>query len=251
MCDQPGELPVRDRRRVVIAQVGQDGPNSCAGASSCPGVASRRVIPAVPMTVPDVVDQGDLVGDIPHGPSVGLDDQLDAIDDPLARQHMLVIDAELIGQEGRREVIVGLADDVAQVRRCPVVPAVEGIVDEEGPIDPVIAAVAILDPGQDVVQAVEERGQLETVSRQSHVDAEYCPWNSRSPWPWSIGPRFRLAPAVVTPRPNRARRRRRAPCRPRPVPGRRSGRRGGRPGRRTRGGSRPARPRRSGPVRTR
>ena len=34
---------------------------------------------------------------------------------------------------------------------------IHGMVEKKGPIDPTIAAVAILDPSQDILEAVEQR----------------------------------------------------------------------------------------------
>ena len=119
------------------------------------------MIPAVPMIEAVGAEQGDLVGDVPHGQSIGLADELDAIHDPLAGEHILVVEAKLFGEEGRREIVVGLADQLVRFRARDTLPAIHGVVDEKGPVDPAIAALAILDPDQGVVQAVEKRRQLQ------------------------------------------------------------------------------------------
>src|SRR5262249_41496211 len=44
----------------------------------------------------------------------------------------------------------------------------EGVVDQEGPIDPAIAAVTILDPGEDVIDTVEKSGHLKPLLLELH-----------------------------------------------------------------------------------
>ena len=51
------------------------------------------------------------------------------------------------------------------------VAAIHGIVEQKRPVDPAIAAVAILDPDQDVFHAVEKLGQLQQIPVLSHDKA--------------------------------------------------------------------------------
>ena len=82
------------------------------------------------------IDEGDLVGHVPDRQPIGLADELDAVDDPVPGQHVLIVQAELIGQEGRREVVVGLPEDASRAGADPASMAPRVIADQERPVDP-------------------------------------------------------------------------------------------------------------------
>ena len=151
----PGELSIRDRPMIVIAHERQDRPKLRARGDRQPGRVQPSSDSRRADDQPVVVDQRDLVGDVPNRQSVGLADQLDPVDDLPSRQHILVVEAELIGEESRRQVVVGLTDDVPRVGTRPAAAVIERVVDEESPIDPLIPPGLILDPDLDVVHTVE------------------------------------------------------------------------------------------------
>ena len=103
------------------------------------------------------VHEGNLVRDVPEGRAIGLANQLNPVHDPLAGQHVLVIQPKLIGQEGRREIIVGLSENVCTTCACIARVVIHGIVDQKSPVYPAIASLAILDPGLHVFHEIEER----------------------------------------------------------------------------------------------
>ena len=100
----------------------------------------------------------DLVGDVPDGLPIGLADHFDPVHDPLAGEHLFVVQTKLIGQERRRQVVVGLADDVFHACVGLALLAIHLVVEQKCPVDPAIAAVAILDPYQRIFHAVEKLG---------------------------------------------------------------------------------------------
>ena len=150
------------------------GPNSVPGRMSCFGAfqPTGDARGADDLTIN--VDKGDFVGDVPHCQTIGLADQLDAVHDSRPGQHILVIQAKLIGQKSRREVVVRLSKKVYRASTWLALAAIQSIVDQKSPIDPAIAAFAILDPDQDIFQAVEKRGQLHPIRVLFHEADPAC-----------------------------------------------------------------------------
>ena len=72
-------------------------------------------MPAVPMIVPATPQEGNLVRDVPGGRPIGLGNQLNTVDDPIARQHIFVIAAILIGQKSGVQVMVRFAQYFSSV----------------------------------------------------------------------------------------------------------------------------------------
>lgn len=178
------------RRRLMVAQVGEHRAEPVRRGIGLPGRGQPAGDPGRADHRAGLVGQRDLVGDVPHGAAVRVDDQLDPVDDPAAGQNGFIVDVELIRQEGRREVVVRLADRVGPLG-SRTMPFVEGVIDEEGPIDPGIPAVAILDPGEDIVQPVEESGQLEQVPRAVSFDVGTSSNAPMDDGPWKLASRHR------------------------------------------------------------
>ena len=74
-------------------------------------------------------------------------DLLDTIHDPFACEHMLIVQAKLIGQIGRRQVIVGFSKNVCKATGFLGCGALQGIASKKSPVHPPVATIAVLDPG--------------------------------------------------------------------------------------------------------
>ena len=154
---QTGQLSIGDRFVVVIAQVRQERTEFGRRNHLLPGRVQPLRDSRGADDGPVRVGERDFVGYVPDRHSLGLADQLNAIDDPLAGQHLLIIQAILIGEEGRRQVVIGLADNVFRASACVASGPIHRVVDPKSPIDPEIAAIAVLDPYQSVFDGVEQR----------------------------------------------------------------------------------------------
>jgi hypothetical protein len=100
----------------------------------------------------------DFVGDVPNRQSLGLANQFNAVHDPFPGEYIFVIQAILVGQEDGRQVVIGLAENAFRAGVCLASRPSHGIVNQKRPIDPAIAAIAVLDPYQGVLDAIEKRG---------------------------------------------------------------------------------------------
>ena len=85
----------------MVAHVSQDRAEFGPGIVGAEPVFNRRVMPAVPMIEPSAVEERNLVGDVPDRASIGLANHFDPVHDPLPGEHMLIIQAKLVGQKGR------------------------------------------------------------------------------------------------------------------------------------------------------
>ncbi len=163
----------------MIPHVGQDRAELGPRGDFLPGGAQPSGDTRGADHGPIVVDEGNLVGDVPDGQPVRLANHFDAVDDPFAGQHIFVINPELVGQEGRGQIIVGLSHDVLRVWAWLAgVATIHRIVEQKRPVDPAIAAVAIFDPDQDIFDAVEKLGQLQPLLVLSHHGNPVCPFAS-------------------------------------------------------------------------
>ena len=73
---------------------------------------------------------------------------------------LFIIKAKLVSQKRRREIVVGLPDDLTVVSH-PVIVLTQREVEAKRAIDPAIAAFTILDPDLNLFKRVEEIGQLQ------------------------------------------------------------------------------------------
>jgi len=67
---------------------------------------------------------------------------------------------ELIGEKRRGQVIVGLAANIVDRDRVVLTGVIERVLNEEGPIDPQITALAIFHPREHVGKEIQELGEM-------------------------------------------------------------------------------------------
>ena len=78
----------------------------------------------------------------------------------MAGQNLFVIVSELIGQERRREIVVGLAENTLDSNKLVPALVIESVLDEERAIDPQIAALPILHPCEHVGKGIQQLGEM-------------------------------------------------------------------------------------------
>jgi len=86
----------------------------------------------------------------PSGRPVEAADEFDAAVHGLAPQYALVVESILVSEMGGGEVVIGAAHHIIK--------SLDRVVEEKPPIDPAIAAFAILDPALDTVHDIEKPG---------------------------------------------------------------------------------------------
>src|SRR5580765_1420109 len=158
---QPGQLLIRYGCMVVIPQVKENRAElnpreaALAGAAQSPGDAGCRDDGA------NAIAKRDFVSDVPGERLIRLANQLNAVDDAIAGQHILVIQAILIGEKGGGPVIIRLAENAVGFMSLVTHMTVCRIHQENGTIYPGVSALTIFDPGAHILDKVEELGKLQ------------------------------------------------------------------------------------------
>ena len=78
----------------------------------------------------------------------------------MAGQNLFVVVSELIRQERRGQIVVSLAQNTLDSDTLILTRAIERVLDEEGSIDPKIAALPIFHPRQHVGKKIQQLGEM-------------------------------------------------------------------------------------------
>ena len=162
MFDMAARLSIGDLVMKMGAHVRQRGPEAgrgCLEAARGSGGASN------PRRANDHalrIGDGNLVGHVPDRRASGVSQSFEPVDNAVAGQHLFVVEPELIGQERRGEIVVGLAEHTRDGALLIPIPTlvIESVLKEEGSIDPQITALPILDPREHVGKEIQELGEV-------------------------------------------------------------------------------------------
>src|SRR6188472_3367621 len=94
-----GQLLICNRPLVMIADVSQDGTEIVGGCCCRSGFIQGSGDPRCTRDSSVGVEHGDFIRDMPSGGSAGVGYQLEAIYYSIAGQDVIIVEAELIGQE--------------------------------------------------------------------------------------------------------------------------------------------------------